>query len=174
LGIEGVVVDVLIVDAIFLTASDANFLRNTSVLSSRGGKDTNPHHLEPLLHGGSTLQVLGRGLDIPVDRLLRQINHVRAEERLSVFLEVFLVRVQHTIQPWQELLGAVIGVQNDGDTVDGGDGSDVVGASNRSSNRGFLLAVCNTLFEFYLAAGHTANLKRFFFFTFPAKYAAPP
>lgn len=36
------------------------------------------------------------------------------EEGLSVLLEVRLVGVEHTVEPWQELLGTVVGVENDG------------------------------------------------------------
>jgi hypothetical protein len=75
------------------------------------------YHLEPLLHGSSTLQVLGGGLNVEVDGLLREVDHVRGEERLAVRLEVALVLVKHSIQPRQELLGAVVGVQNDWNAI---------------------------------------------------------
>ena len=67
-------------------------------------------HLEPLLHGSSTLEVLGGGLDVVCHLLLGQIDHVRREKGLVVLLEVSLIGVEHTIEPWQKLLGAVIGV----------------------------------------------------------------
>lgn len=68
-------------------------------------------------------------------------NHVRAEESLSVSLEVGLVGIHHAVQPGQELLGAVICVEDNGDTVCRGNGPDVVGGSNATSNAGLLLAV---------------------------------
>jgi hypothetical protein len=127
LGVERVVVNILVVDTILLTTSDTNL------------------HLEPLLHGGSTLEVLGGGLNVPVNGLLRKINHVRREERLALLLEVSLVGIEHTIEPREELLGAVVGVEDDGDAVCGSKGADVVGSSDRAGNRSSLVTVANTL-----------------------------
>ena len=130
------------------------------------------HHLEPLLHWGSALQVSGGGLDVVINLLLGKIDHVGREKRLALLLEVGLISVEKTIQPRQELLGAVIGVQDDWDTVCWGNGADVVGTSNATGDGGLLLAIGNTLlkhllewFMRYLILG---------IFTFPAKYAAPP
>jgi hypothetical protein len=36
------------------------------------------------------------------------------EKGLSVLLVVSLVGVEHTVHPWQELLGTVVSVKNDG------------------------------------------------------------
>jgi hypothetical protein len=98
-----------------------------------------------LLHWCSTLQVLGRGLDVEVDFLLAQINHMAGKQRLAVQFEVFLVLIQKSIQPWQKLLGAVISVQDDRDTIGWCNAADVVGSGDTTSNRGFLAAVGNTL-----------------------------
>ena len=106
---------------------------------------TEAYHLEPLLHGGSTLKVGGGGLDVVVDRLLRQVNHVRRVEGLAVELEVGLISVEETVQPREELLGAVVGVEDDGDTVDGGDAADVVGGGDTTSDGGVLAIVGDTL-----------------------------
>jgi hypothetical protein len=103
------------------------------------------YHLEPLLHGGSALKVGGGGVDVVVDGLLRQINHVGGEEGLVVKLEVSLIGLEHTIQPREELLGAVIGVEDDGDVVGGGHATDVVGSGNGTSNGGLLAFVAHTL-----------------------------
>lgn len=92
LGVERGVVNVLVVDTILLTTGDTNL------------------HLEPLLHGSGTLEVGGGGLDVPVDGLLRQINHVRGEEGLAGGLEVSLVGIEHAIEPGEELLSAVVSV----------------------------------------------------------------
>lgn len=104
-----------------------------------------PHHFEPLLHGRSTLEVLGRGLDVKVDRFLGQIDHVAGEERLAVLLEVTLVLVEHAIEPGQQLLGAVIRVQHDGDAVDGRDAADVVGGGNRAGDGCSLTVIADAL-----------------------------
>lgn len=127
LSVERVVVNILVVDTILLTTGDTNL------------------HLEPLLHGGSALEVLGSGLDVPVDRLLRKINHVRREEGLALLLEVGLVGIEHTIEPRKELLGAVVGVKDDGDAVCGSKRADVVGSSDGAGNGSGLVSVANTL-----------------------------
>jgi hypothetical protein len=127
LSVEGVVVNILVVDTVLLTTGDTDF------------------HLEPLLHGGSTLKVGGGSLDVVVDRLLRQVNHVRRVEGLAVELEVGLISIEETVQPREELLGAVVGVQDDGDTVDGGDAADVVGGGDTTSDGGVLAIVGDTL-----------------------------
>jgi hypothetical protein len=50
-----------------------------------------------LLHWRSALQILCSGLNVEVDFLLAQINHVAREQRLAVLLEVFLVLIQKAI-----------------------------------------------------------------------------
>ena len=62
-------------------------------------KHLSTYHLKPLLHWGSALQVLSSGVDVVLDLLLAQIDHVAGEERLAVLLEVLLVRIHHTVQP---------------------------------------------------------------------------
>jgi hypothetical protein len=39
-----------------------------------------------------------------------QVDHVRGEEGSAVLLEELLVLVKHAIEPGEELLGAVVGV----------------------------------------------------------------
>jgi hypothetical protein len=70
----------------------------------------NTNHFKPLLHWCSALQVFCGGLNVVVDLLFTQIDHVAGEQWLSVFFEVLLVGIEETIQPWEELLGAVVGV----------------------------------------------------------------
>jgi hypothetical protein len=36
------------------------------------------------------------------------------EKGLSVLLVVSLIGIEHTVHPWQELLGTVVSVENDG------------------------------------------------------------
>ena len=127
LGVEGVVVNVLVVDTVLLTTSDTDL------------------HLEPLLHGRSPLQVCLGGLYVVLDLLLGQIDHVAGEQGLVVLLEVGLVSVEHAVQPGQELLGAVVGVQDDGDAVCGSDGTDVVSGGNSAGNGGLLVLVVDAL-----------------------------
>lgn len=127
LSVQRVVVNVLVVDTVLLTTGDTNL------------------HLEPLLHGGSALEVGSGSVDVVVDGLLGQVDHVGGEERLAVLLEVLLIGVEHTVQPWQKLLGAVVGVEDNGDAVGRSDRANVVGSSDSASNRSGLVTVGNAL-----------------------------
>lgn len=60
-------------------------------------------------------------------------------------LEVGLVSIEETVQPREELLGAVVGVEDDGDTVAGSDATDVVGGGDTASDGGVLAVVGDTL-----------------------------
>lgn len=103
------------------------------------------YHLEPLLHWCSSLQIFGSSLDVVVNLLLGQIDHVGREQRLAVLLEVFLISVEKTVQPWQKLLGTVIGVEDNWDTVCWCESTDVVGTGDTTSDGSLLVTVCNTL-----------------------------
>lgn len=127
LGVEGVVVNGLVVNTVLLATGDTDL------------------HLDPLLHGSNTLEVGSGGVDVVSDLLLGEINHVGGEEGLAVDLEVGLVGLDHAIEPGKELLGAVVGVKDNGDTVGRGDGTDVVGTSNGTGNGGLLVGVGDTL-----------------------------
>lgn len=127
LSVQRVVVNVLVVDTILLTTGDTDL------------------HLEPLLHGGSALQVGSGGVDVVVDGLFGQVDHVGGEQGLAMLLEVLLISVEHTVKPWQKLLGAVVGVEDDGDVVCGSDGADVVGSGNGASDGSGLVAVGDAL-----------------------------
>lgn len=132
------------------------------------------YHLDPLLHGGSTLQVLGRGLDVPVDGLLRQIDHVRREQGLAVQLEVALILVDHAVQPREQLLRAVIGVKDNGNAVDGRDAADEVSGGNGTGNGRLLVAVGDSLtdtsvFLFLFRFWAPRDMSPLVHHTFPAK-----
>ena len=127
LGVQRVVVYILVVDTVLLATSDANL------------------HLKELLHWRSTLQVLGSGLDVVIDCLLGQIDHVRGEEGLVVLLEVRLIGVEHAVEPWEELLGAVVGVEDDWNAVGWSDGADVVRGGDGTLYRGGLVLVVDAL-----------------------------
>jgi hypothetical protein len=70
---------------------------------------------------------------------------VGGEEGLAVLLEVGLIGIEHAVEPWEELLGAVVGVEDDGDAVGGSDRADVVGTSDGTGDGSGLVAVGNTL-----------------------------
>jgi hypothetical protein len=70
---------------------------------------------------------------------------VRREERLALLLEVSLIGIEHTIEPREELLGAVVGVEDDRDAVCGSKRANVVGSSDGAGNGSALVTVANTL-----------------------------
>ena len=70
---------------------------------------------------------------------------MRGEEGLAVLTEVVLVGVEQTVEPWQKRLGAVVGVQDDGDAVCGSNGSDVLCCCDATGNGGSLVLVVNAL-----------------------------
>lgn len=67
------------------------------------------------------------------------------EEGLAVELEVALILIQQTIEPREELLSAVIGVEDDRDAVDGSNAADVVSGSDTTGNGGLLAVIADTL-----------------------------
>jgi len=133
LSVEGVIVDVLIVDTILLTSGNTDFL---DFLSSFHVKLTNKnaYHLEPLLHWSSAGEVLGSCLDVVLNFLLRQVDHVGGEKRLAVLLEVSLICVHHAVQPWEKLLCAVICVEDNWNAVCWCNGANVVGSCDSTCN----------------------------------------
>lgn len=127
LGVEGRVVDVLVVNTVLLTASDTDF------------------HLKPHTNLGHALKVLLADSNVLLLALFREVKHVRREERLLVLLEVLLVGSEHAIEPREQLLGTVVRVQNDGDTVRRSNRADVLGSSDSTSDRSLLLVVGQAL-----------------------------
>lgn len=61
--------------------------------------------------------------------------------------EVLLVSIEHSVQPRKELLGAVIGVENNWDAVCWGNGADVVGRGDGAGDRGELVSIGDALLE---------------------------
>ena len=116
------------------------------------------HHFQPLLHWCCTLQVLSSSLDVVFNIILTEIDHVAGEEGLAVFFEIFLIRIQKTIQPWQELLGTVVGVEDNWNTICWSNGTNEEGSSNTSGNRSLLLAISNTLFPSILVSESLGTL----------------
>lgn len=62
-----------------------------------------------------------------------------------MLLEVALIGIEHTVEPRKELLGAVVGVKDNGDTVGGSNAADVVGSGDGTSDGGLLAIVVGTL-----------------------------
>jgi hypothetical protein len=82
---------------------------------------------------------------------------VGRKERLTEFVEIILIRLEHTVEPRKEFLGTVIRMQNDRDSVVFGNGTNVHGQSDGSS-RG-TIRVLATLSEHERAStiGHLDN-----------------
>jgi hypothetical protein len=74
LGVKGVVVDILVVDTVLLATSDTNFLSKIRIINFKGKMKT--YHLKPLLHWGGTLEILGSSLNVVVNLLLAQVDHM--------------------------------------------------------------------------------------------------
>lgn len=60
-------------------------------------------------------------------------------------LEVLLIGVEHTVEPGEQLSGTVVGVDDDGNAVNGSNGSDELGSGNGSLDGGGLILVVDTL-----------------------------
>ncbi|CCK08376.1 FIG00150549: hypothetical protein [Cronobacter sakazakii 696] len=94
LGVECGSVHMAVVHAIFFTAGAAQF-------------DFQGH-----AHFGHALQVFGADFDVLFQRLFRQVDHVRREQRFAGSGKVFFTRVQQAVDPRQQFLRAVVGVQD--------------------------------------------------------------
>ena len=71
------------------------------------------------------------------------------EQGLAMLLKVSLIGVKKTIQPREELLGTVVGMEDDRDSISWSNGTNVHGAGNTTGNGGLLFAVGYTLRKFY-------------------------
>lgn len=96
LSVELGVVDASVIDTVLLTASDTDL------------------HLEPDAEGGHAFKVFDTGGNILLFALLGEVKHMRGEERLLVLLEVGFIGLEHTVEPRQEFVSAMVGVQDDG------------------------------------------------------------
>jgi len=55
--------------------------------------------------------------------------------------EVGLIGIEHSIEPWEELLSTVVGVKDNWDAIRGRNGTDVVGSSNTALDGGKLALI---------------------------------
>ena len=58
-----------------------------------------------------------------------------------MLFEVGFISIEHAVEPWEELLSTVVGVEDDWDTIRGRNGTDVVGSSNTALDRGELTLI---------------------------------
>jgi hypothetical protein len=70
---------------------------------------------------------------------------VAGEEGLAVLLEVALILIEEAVEPGEELLGAVVGVEDDRDAVGGGNAADEVSSGDTTGNGSGLAVVADTL-----------------------------
>mmetsp|Transcript_7207 Transcript_7207/g.17625 ORF Transcript_7207/g.17625 Transcript_7207/m.17625 type:complete len:365 (-) Transcript_7207:37-1131(-) len=115
LGVKTVGVDVSVINTIFLSSGDTEF------------------ELEKDVELGEFLHVFLADANVLFEGFLGKIKHVRGEKRFSVLLVVILVGLEHTVEPREKLLGTVIGMENNRDSVVLGDGTDVHGQGNGTS-----------------------------------------
>ena len=94
LGVQAVVVDTSVINAIFFTTRDTYF------------------HLEPDTQRRHAFEILGARRDILILWLLGKIEHVGREQGFLVDLVILFICVEHAIEPREELFGTVIRVQN--------------------------------------------------------------
>lgn len=71
LRVEGVVVNIFVVDPVFFTTCDSDFLLTAISHCPLIELCARTHHFQELLHGGRPLEVLGCRIDIEFDGLLR-------------------------------------------------------------------------------------------------------
>ncbi len=82
-----------------------------------------------------------------------------------MLLEVLLISIEETIQPWKKLLGAVIGVENDWNAIGRSNRTNVLSTSDTTSNGSLLLAIGNTLI--HMSEHLLCHITEMY--TFPAK-----
>mmetsp|Transcript_8558 Transcript_8558/g.24558 ORF Transcript_8558/g.24558 Transcript_8558/m.24558 type:complete len:452 (-) Transcript_8558:105-1460(-) len=123
-------VNARIVNAILLSTSDAEL------------------NLKEAIDGRHALEVLDADLDVLRQGLLRQIQHVGAEQGGAVGLVVLFAGLDHAIDPWEELLGTVVCVDHHRDAIQLSQLLHLQGSGNGAGNGSLLVGVVQLL------AGH--------------------
>jgi hypothetical protein len=144
LGVEARAVDAGVVDAVLFAAGDAQF-------------DFERHS-----HLAHPLEIALADVDVLLDRLFRQVEHVRAVERLAVGLEVPFAGIEQAVDPGQQLLGRVVGVQDDRRAIQFGHQMDVLGAGDAAGDARALGGVVEALAgkELRTAVGELDDRRR--------------
>ena len=117
LGVQVVLVGSGVVDAVLLAARDAE-------LDLEGHPDRR-----------RALEVALARRHVLLQRLLGEVEHVRAEQRPAVLGEVLLADLEQTVDPPELVLGAVVGVQDDARAVRRGERVDVRRTRQRAEDR---------------------------------------
>ena len=127
LGVETAGVDVGVVNAVLLAAGDAELELK---------KDANL---------GELLKVLLADGNVLLEGLLGEVKHVRGEEGLAGRLVVLLGGGKEAVDPGKPRLLAMVGVEDDGDAVEGGDLVDVLGGGDGTGDGGAVVGVVEGL-----------------------------
>mmetsp|Transcript_13875 Transcript_13875/g.33341 ORF Transcript_13875/g.33341 Transcript_13875/m.33341 type:complete len:389 (+) Transcript_13875:340-1506(+) len=128
---------VRVVDAIFFPTSDAQF------------------HFQQDSDLGHAFQVVLADFNIFLNRLFRQVNHVTGEQGFAMILKVTFRSSQEPVNPRQKLLGTVVGVQNDRNSVLLGHSSDVEGPRDGTGDGSFVVCVVQSLATVKLTSTRT-------------------
>ena len=127
LGVQVLQGDVGVVHAILFSAGDAEL------------------HLEEDADFGHAGKVILADVNVLLNGLLREIDHVGGEEGLAVHGVVALRCGKEAVDPGEEGLGTVVGVEDDGNSVLLSQGANVEGPRDGSSNGGLVVRVVKAL-----------------------------
>mmetsp|Transcript_101395 Transcript_101395/g.286025 ORF Transcript_101395/g.286025 Transcript_101395/m.286025 type:complete len:289 (-) Transcript_101395:521-1387(-) len=126
LGVKVLRVYVLVVHAVLLPARDPEL------------------HLEHHTNLRHAPEVLLTKLDVFFERLLGQVEHVGREKRLAVLVKIPFVRIHQAVEPGEEVLGAVVCVEDHGDAILLCEGADVVRARDGARDCSMEIGVVQT------------------------------
>mmetsp|Transcript_39229 Transcript_39229/g.72850 ORF Transcript_39229/g.72850 Transcript_39229/m.72850 type:complete len:225 (+) Transcript_39229:379-1053(+) len=129
-------ITISVVYAIFFTSSDAQL------------------HLEQAVDLGHSLEILLALAHVFLQGLLREIDHMRGEERLAILFEVSFISIQHPIHPRQACLVTMICVENDRDTVQLCNFAHMLGTGNGTRNACLVVLVVSRLASDELSTSH--------------------
>ena len=116
LRVETRVFNTRVINTIFFTTGDTDF------------------HFKKDTASVTAFEILGGQFQVVVEVFGGKIDHVGRVKSSASFLEVLLISFKTTIQPRKELLGAVVSVENDGNTVSFSNSMDILGTSDRTEN----------------------------------------
>mmetsp|Transcript_98190 Transcript_98190/g.262304 ORF Transcript_98190/g.262304 Transcript_98190/m.262304 type:complete len:209 (-) Transcript_98190:210-836(-) len=102
-------------------------------------------HLQNLIDLFHPPQVLLANRDVLLIGLLGQVQHVAREQGLSTSPEVLLVRLKHSVEPRQQLLRAVVRVQDHRNPVRRRDGPDQASTRHAPQDRRSVVTVVQRL-----------------------------
>ena len=127
LGVETAGVDVGVVHAVLLAAGDTKLELK---------KDANL---------GELLKVLLADGNVLLEGLLGEVKHVRGEEGLAGRLVALLGGGKEAVDPGKPCLLAMVGVEDDGDAVEGSDLMNVLGGGDGTGDGGAVVGVVEGL-----------------------------